>query len=97
MILMIVSLRWMGCNMFDVWFLAATCLTFASVAFTEKSNGHGGFGMSLERRDIPPVWFQGLCVRLVGSGGPKCPCGRWLTSFRTRELDQNGAELCSFD
>ena len=46
---------------------------------TTQNGSKGAFSVLLRK-----VWLTGFRTvhNMVGSGGPKCPCGRWLSSLR---------------
>ena len=48
-----------------------------------QNGSKGAFSVLLRK-----VWLKGFRTvhNMVGSGGPKCPCGRWLSSLRSQDL-----------
>ena len=50
---------------------------------TTQNGSKGAFSVLLRK-----VWLTGFRTvhNMVGSGGPKCPCGRWLSSLRRQDL-----------
>ena len=80
-----VTLRCFFCNLLGTMVFLFHADNNVSEIFrhTTQNGSKGAFSVLLRK-----VWLTGFRTvhNMVGSGGPKCPCGRWLSSLRRQDL-----------
>ena len=80
-----VTLRCFFCNLLGTMVFLFHADNNVSEFFrhTTQNGSKGAFSVLLRK-----VWLKGFRTvhNMVGSGGPKCLCGRWLSSLRSQDL-----------